>query len=149
MFANPEMGFQEALKRDGADEARSEWVTFPDGKRYLLPILRRFETVEPTFDENGGVTVKVHSSYPELVKLQDEFINSFATLGGQVTITRNEDGGIVSVSPTVLLLFLQMVRALLAVNYDLKPEQLSKLLTMTHEQSGVLMLTLGKLVLAQ
>src|SRR4051812_26904895 len=91
--------------RSGIDERRSEWVSFPNGKFYLLPVVARHQKIVPEFSDDGSVAVHIEAADDTLAKLVDQFFE-------MVTETKEADKIILKTVESIVC-FLGLVRHLL------------------------------------
>jgi hypothetical protein len=115
------------------DELKSEWVGFPNGKSYLLPVIMREQTIKPVFGTDK-VTVEVQCADEKLGPLVDGYI---------ATVLEVKDTGGIQ-SEESLGAFFGLIRHLLLRNYAFTDEQLTAILTSTNQQIAVLFAAITK-----
>lgn len=109
-------------------EMDSEWVAFPNGKQYLLPVVSRDGKYTPIFQEDGTISLEVKKVDTEVDELLGQFLNLFSTYQPEQW----------SWTTDMVAVFLRLVRHLLLRNYLLSASELSGLLTMDAKQLGSL-----------
>ena len=125
------------------DELNGQWVTFPNGKSYLLPVLARETKLVPQFDdEDGDVSLVVQHGDDELAALVDRFLALVSRVGtnpltGDVVPKVNGQGQLV-VTPAAYAEVVKMLKALLNRNYSFSNGELGSILSLTRPQLGQL-----------
>lgn len=107
--------------KPGTDERKSDWVVFPNGRQYLLPLVSRQQKYVTEFDDAGNPTIKIVSSDPEATA----FVEAFIELSGENMDVKEDEQGTIPVVAAVimrsddhLVALMKLVRHLLLTNYD-------------------------------
>lgn len=112
--------------RPGVDETKSRWVFFPHcAGSYLLPAIKKSRKIFPVFCDDGSVGIDTEEPNEELGKLVDGFLIAHAGFGAERTLL-----------PENLVAFYKLLKELIVTNYDLQPETLRKIMSMTEAQLG-------------
>src|SRR5437016_2212012 len=70
----PQAQYERAKMKPTADESKSRWTCFHDGKQYLLPVVARYQKIVPRFGDDGSVFMDVQQPNAVLAPLSNEFI---------------------------------------------------------------------------
>jgi hypothetical protein len=111
--------------RPNIDERRSEWVCFPNGRQYLLPVVARHQKIVPTFSDDGTVEVGVTKGDDHLANHIDAFLEILSTV---------DQGNIILKTTESISAFFALVRKLLIINYDFSADDLQEILTVNNQQ---------------
>lgn len=138
----PQPKYERDKIRPTADEGKSQWVTLHNDKQYLLPIVSRYQTIVPTFDQDGSVSVKIKAKDDQLTPLVDSFFDLVASYN-------KAERTIVFAADEIFTDFFALMQRLLLTNYDYTTDELNQLLTVNHEQLRHLFEALFKHLLRQ
>lgn len=116
--------------RAGVSELTSKWVKLHDGHLWLLPVVSRDRRYIPRFTDSGEVVLDVIDGDPDLKLLLDSFFELISSYDGAEVVIATEQA---------YTDFFRLVRKLLVTNYELTGDQLTKLLTVDHEQLKTLL----------
>jgi hypothetical protein len=129
-----------AKLRPTTNERNSGWVTFPNGKEYLLPIVARDQTLVPEFHEDGSVGMEIIPGDKEVALLVTKMLELAATVdNGEIWIRTKE----------TYLEFFQLMRRLLLTNYEYTEPEIAGLLTLNNVQISAAFEAILKHILGQ